>query len=47
MVEDLCEEFGRYKTWDYSTNISDHKDIMIELDFDRDLVYYPLKFNPV
>ena len=47
MLECLCDDFGRYISWAYATGSSDHKAILLELDFDKDLVHYPFKFNHV
>ena len=42
MVEDLCDEFGKYRTWYHSLGFSDHKAIILQLDFDKSLTFFSL-----
>ena len=47
MENDLCEDFGKFRTWAYSLGISNHKEIILQIDFDKNVVNYPFKFNPI
>ena len=47
LAEDLCEYFGKYRTWSHSLGFSDHKAVLLQIDFDKSLTKYPFKFNPI
>ena len=47
LVEDLCEGFGKYRTWSHSLGFSGHKVVLLKIDFDKSLTKYPFKFNPI
>ena len=46
MSDSLCDLLGKYRSWNLSTGSSDHKAIILQLDFDRGKFHYPFKFNP-
>ena len=46
MAETLCGLMGKYRSWNNSTGFSDHKSIILQLDFYHGLVPYSFKFNP-
>ena len=41
LYKDLCENFGKYKTWSLSLGFCDHKVVLLQIDFDKSLVKYP------
>ena len=45
MSNALCEKIGHFRCWHYSTRVSDHKVVVLQLDFDLHKVCYPFKFN--
>ena len=45
MSKSLCDAFGRFRCWNYSSGVSDHKAIVLQLDFELGKVMYPFKFN--
>ena len=47
MAEDICEDFGKFRTWAYSLGISNHKEIILQIDFNKNVVNYPFKFNQI
>ena len=47
LAEDLCENFGKFRSWSHSLGISDHKVVLLQIEFDKSLVKYPFKFNPI
>lgn len=46
MSEALCEKVGKYRSWHQSTGISDHRAIILQVEFERVPVVYPFNFNP-
>ena len=47
LAEDLCENFGKFRSWSHSLGILDHKVVLLQIEFDKSLVKYPFKFNPI
>lgn len=47
MFESLCDSIGRYRSWTYFVGISDHKAVILQLDFNVSFNHYPFKFNPI
>ena len=45
--ENLCDDFGKYRSWSYSMGISNHKAIILLIDFDKKIVKFPFKFNSI
>lgn len=46
MADSFCNQLGRFCSWNYSFGFSDHKAIVLQLDFDQGFIFYPFKFNP-
>lgn len=42
----FCDSIGRFRSWHYSTGASDHKVVILQLDFASAKTQYPFKFNP-
>ena len=42
----MCVSLGRYRSWHYSSGCSDHRSIILQLDFNLSKALYPFKFNP-
>ena len=47
MAENLCDALGNCRTWSHALGISDHKEIILQLDFDKRRSIYSFKFNPI
>lgn len=45
MAEELCNLFGKYRSWSYAVGIFDHKAILLQLDFGIKPTSHPFKFN--
>ena len=45
MAENICEKLGRYRSWSHATGVSNHKVVVLQLDFDRDFCHYQFNFN--
>ena len=46
MDENLCEKLGRFRSWFYFIGVSDHLDVVFQLDFDnKKNCYYLFKFK--
>ena len=45
MSKYLCDTLGRYPTSEILYGVSDHKSIVLQLDFGKIYVYYPFNFN--
>ena len=47
MKDILCHTLERLKSWTIDTGVSNYKDVVLEMDSERNLKGYPFKFNSV
>ena len=46
MPDSLCKAFGKYRTWNHSSGVSDHRAVILHINFDLSYISYPFKLNP-
>lgn len=46
LSDSLCSSFGKYRSWNHSSGVSNHRVVILQIYFDKSFINHPFKFNP-